>query len=245
MLLNRLSLSTLISLSLAATASADIDKYLDGFCDANSFNTEQCACSKTVFSNETAGLGLGAEEAAMAALFLGQTGLEMTVFANAMQNIDRAAIPKIIPIVGQLETPIYQACVDVNANTSTATETATGERFLQACIFNSGQDEEEKRLCVCQRDAFASQFDDETFLLLTELMEVENSGQAGDQDPLEYVLREQRGLSEDEANDILMSNRGAMMSIPPVILSCAQQVMGLNLDLENMMKGMMPGLEDQ
>lgn len=236
----RISFAILGALALATPALAEIDSFLNGFCDANTFDTEQCACTKTVFADEISKRDLNAEEAEMTALFLGQTGLDMMVFAEAMQTIDRTNMPKIIPIVGQMQAPIYQTCVEVDANSYTATETEVAERYLQACIFMSGQDEEEKQMCACQRDAIASQFDDDTFLLITELTEVEASGSYGDMDPMEYVLKEQRGLTNDEATDLLLANQGAMVAVPAIMLSCAQEVMDLDVDLEGLMNGMIP-----
>lgn len=239
MIFKRLIVSALCAMSFAASAAADIETYLNGFCDAQDFDTEQCACTKTTFEVESALRELTSEQRAMAALFLGQTGLDVMVFAEAMQSMNPDLMPSVIPVIEELQAPIYQTCIEVDANTFTATEADIGERYLQACTFMTGQAEEDKALCACQRDAFAGQFDDETFLLMTELAEIEAGGLAGDQDPLEYLLKEQRGLSNEEATDLLMANQGVMMSAPAIILNCAQDVMGLDSDLKGLLEGVM------
>ncbi|WP_293577550.1 hypothetical protein [Phaeobacter sp.] len=237
MIFKRLSIAALCAVYLAAPAFADVETYLNGFCDAQDFDTHQCACAKTTFTTETAQRELTPEQRAMAALFLGQPGLDVMVFAEAMQTIDRSVMPSVIPVVGQLQAPIYQTCVEVDANTFTVEETKTKERYLQACIFMSGQDAEEKALCSCQADAFAQQYDDETFLLITETLEVEASGESGDMDPLEYLMLNKRGMSQAQAMDFMMVNQGLFMEAPMILMSCAQDVTGTDMNLKALMQG--------
>ena len=239
MIFKRLSIAALFACSLTAPALANIETYLNGFCDAQDFNTEQCACTKTIFEVEAARRELTPEQREMTALFLGQTGLDMMVFANAMQSMDRNLMPSVIPVVGQLQAPIYQTCIEVDSETFTVEETKTKERYLQACIFMSGQDAEEKELCSCQANSFASKYDDETFLLITETLEIEASGESGDKDPFEYLMMDKRGLSQEQAMDFMMENRGLMMEAPMIMMSCAQEVTGTEVDLKALMQGVM------
>lgn len=239
MIFKRLFIAVICTWSLATAALANIETYLNGYCETQDFNAEQCACTKTTFEVEAALLELTPEQKEMTALFLGQTGLDMMVFADAMQSMKRELMPSVIPVVGHLQAPIYQTCIEVDAETFTVEETKTKERYLQACIFTSGQGTEEKELCSCQANSFASKYDDETFLLITETLEIEASGESGDKDPFEYLMMDKRGLSQEQAMDFMMENQGLMMEAPMIMMSCAQEVTGTEVDLKALMQGVM------
>ncbi|MBO9478194.1 hypothetical protein J7382_11670 [Shimia sp. R11_0] len=201
---------------------------LDYFCQDQGYEGTACICAQEAFFAKATELGLSDDAAQMAALMVGQPRMDPLVFTSRLQEMDRSLMVDAIPATSQLVIHAEQSCravqdpqfISIDGNRSPK------ERFLQACGFMTGGEAEEMAICDCQADAYASRFDDETFHLITELTEIEASGEAGAQDPMEYLLTEKRGLSSDEANQFLGKHRATMMLIVPISFECASAELG-------------------
>jgi hypothetical protein len=204
---------------------------LDYYCKDQGYEGAACICAQEAFFEKATELGLSDEAAQMAALMVAQPAMDPLEFASRFQPMDRNLMVDAIPATSQLTVHVEKSCsavqepefVSIDGNRSLT------ERFVQACHFMTGGEDEEIAICDCQADAYASSFDEEAFLLITEMTEIEASGEAGSQDPVEYLLTQKRGLSADEANQFLNTHRATMMQIVPISLECATSQLGAEI----------------
>lgn len=206
---------------------------LDYFCEDQGYEGAACICAQEAFFAKATELGLTDDTAQMAALMAGQPRMDPLEFTSRFQAMDRNLMVDAIPASSKLIIHAQQSCSAVQKPEFMSIDglRSLKERFLQACKFMTGGEAEEMAICDCQAEAYASRFDDEAFILITEMTEIEASGEAGDQDPMEHLLTEKRSMSSDDAAKFLSEHRTTMMQMVPISIECARADLGAEIDL--------------
>lgn len=204
---------------------------LDFYCKDQGYEGAACICAQEAFFDKATELGLSDDVTQMAALMVAQPAMNPIEFATRFQAMDRSLMVDAIPATSQLMVHADKTCsaVEEPKFVSSDGNASLTERFLQACNFTTGGEAEEMAICDCQSKAYSSRFDAEAFQLITEMTEIEASGEAGSQDPVEYLLTEKRGMSSDAANQFLSQHRSTLMQLVPISFECASAELGAEI----------------
>ena len=218
-------------LAFGQPALADkIEEYVEAYCASEGMDGGQCACAKGTFADGTSDLDEG-QSIAMA-FFLGQPGLTPQQAQEGVLSIDQSQLPTAMMALSPLLDEITSNCSGpMETDFVDDPSLSPRERYVAICEMDIDLPE----VCDCVAGSMEDRLDPLVFELL---VDVKAEEAAGNENAFETIA-EERGLSSEEAEEVLSLYSASLMSTVGIVMACVPA------EMQQMIQGGLSGVPAQ